>query len=130
MVIDTSAYSALKKGSKEVQAVFAGADIIVVPVVVIGELRYGFVNGTQIDQNEETLQRFLATEGIRSADVSMDTTMFYAELYRHAQRNGKALSFNDLWIAALAKQLYMPLLTLDKDFEVLRSQLPAGLRLI
>jgi len=130
VIIDTSAYSALQQGNSDVQNTFSGADVIIVPVIVIGELRYGFANGARPDENEAVLQRFLATEGVRLTDVTLDTTKVYAELYMYARKNGKVLSFNDLWIAALAKQLHMPLLTLDKDFEVLRPQLPAGLLLI
>jgi tRNA(fMet)-specific endonuclease VapC len=130
LIIDTSAYSALQQGNADVRSVLTAVDVVIVPVIVVGELRYGFINGSRFDENENTLQRFLATEGVEIADVSLDTTMYYAQLYTHARKNGKVLSANDLWIAALAKQLHMPLLTLDKDFEILRSQLPAGLILV
>lgn len=130
MVIDTSAYIALQKGIKGARQALADVNVIVVPVIVIGELRYGFLNGSMLVKNEEVLQKFLATEEVQTADVILEATPDYAELYWYAKRKGKVLSHNDLWIASIAKQLNLPLLTLDRDFEALRPKLPAGLYLV
>ncbi len=127
MILDTSAYSALQQGNKDVILAISQANQLFVPVVVIGELRYGFVNGTKSQENERVLQKFLATDSVDILDITNDTTPHYAELYKHAKRKGKALSNNDLWIAALARQHDNPLLSLDRDFVVLRELLPAGL---
>lgn len=100
------------------------------PVIAVGELRYGFINGSKPKQNEETLQTFLSTDGIETVDVTITTSNYYAKLYMHTKQHGKVLSSNDLWIAALASQLRMQLITTDGDFEAVRSLLPAGLSIV
>jgi len=48
----------------------------------------------------------------------MNTTEQFAKLFVYAERRGRALSHNDLWIAALAQETDETLVTLDKDFTV------------
>jgi predicted nucleic acid-binding protein len=59
--------------------------------------------------------------------LTLKTTEYYAELQLLCQQKGKALSQNDIWIAALARETDDTLVTFDKDFvifaEVLRDKL-------
>lgn len=47
----------------------------------------------------------------------------YVDLDVLAKSDGKSIGKNDLWIAATAKVLEAFLITTDKDFEPLRSEL-------
>lgn len=51
------------------------------------------------------------------------TTEIYGELSVLCRNKGRALSNNDLWIAALAIECDQPLATYDKDFAALSSRL-------
>lgn len=127
MILDTSAYSALQKGNQAIVAEIAKANQLLLPVIAIGELRYGFANGAKAQENERVLQKFLAIDKVEILDITNATTAHYAELYKYAKQKGKALSHNDLWIAALAKQYRVQLVSLDRDFEALSELLPGGL---
>jgi len=50
--LDTSAYSAFNRGDKRLRKWFTSDNDIVVPIIVIGELRAGFVAGNKRKINE------------------------------------------------------------------------------
>jgi predicted nucleic acid-binding protein len=52
---------------------------------------------------------------------TLETTTYYAELQLLCNQRGKALSHNDIWIAALAREGSDILVTFDKDFTVLND---------
>lgn len=115
--LDTSAYSAFNRGDKRLKAWFnSGADIIV-PSIVIGELRAGFAAGNKRKDNEDLLQRFLDSPNVFVETISDSTTKIYAEIYLKLRNKGKPIGANDMWIAAIALQLDNELLTLDEGFE-------------
>jgi predicted nucleic acid-binding protein len=121
MVLDTNAYSALARGVPAIAEVVNSARELKLPLPVIAELRYGFAKGDQAERNEQILQKFLAQSQISIIVPTLQTTNHYAELQLHCQRNGKALSQNDIWIAALAREADETLVTFDKDFAVLED---------
>ncbi len=41
MILDTNALSALADGSDRLEAALAGVEVLSIPVVVLGEFRYG-----------------------------------------------------------------------------------------
>ena len=118
MILDTTAYSALLRNHQGVNAALQAAQALVVPLPVIGELRYGFAKGSRQEENERKLTRFLTQPRVSIAALTMNTTEQFAKLFVYAERRGRALSHNDLWIAALAQETDETLVTLDKDFTV------------
>ena len=119
MLLDTNAYSALARGIPAVIELVSDAAELTLPLHAIAELRYGFAKGTQAERNEQNLQKFLAQPQISIAMPTLKTTAHYADIQLLCQRRGKALSQNDIWIAALARETDDTLVTFDKDFEVL-----------
>lgn len=126
MIIDTNIYTAIRKGDSRVTQILSGVDLVHIPVPVIAELRKGFSLGTLKDRNEQDLFGFLSADNSIILNCVIETTDCYAEVSTYAQKMGRALSHNDLWIAALAMQHNIELLTLDKDFEAILDLLPPG----
>ncbi len=118
MIIDTNIYVALAKGDSRVTGLFSGEEKapILVPLPVLAELRYGFAKGSQRLRNEQTLERFLAQPQVEVLLPNVSTTKDYAAVQLFCVQNGRALSQNDVWIAALARQNKQVLVTLDRDF--------------
>ncbi len=119
MIIDTNVYSALSRGAASAIELVAASKELRLPLPVIAELRFGFVNGSRQEENEERLQQFLAQSRVAVIYPTLRTTNFYAELELLCVRKGCALSQNDLWIAALAREADDTLATFDRDFETL-----------
>lgn len=115
--LDTSAYSAFNRGDKRLKHWFSVDVDIVIPSIVIGELRAGFAAGNKNKENEDLLQRFLDSPNVFIETISDETTKKYAKIYIDLRKKGKPIGTNDMWIAAIALQLDNELLTLDRGFE-------------
>lgn len=114
--LDTSAYSAFNRGDNRLKKWFHVDNEIVVPIIVVGELRAGFAAGSKRQQNERLLQRFLDAPNVRMVTITDKTTRLFADIYLALRRAGTPIGTNDLWIAAISQENNAPLLTLDKDF--------------
>lgn len=128
VILDTNAYRAYLDGNAEVYAVFAAHTVVHFPLAVIAELRKGFLGGTKRIENEQILQNIMVRAGSEILSPTVVTADHFAELAVFCKKKGRALSDNDLWIAATALEMGEPLLTLDKDFAVFREY--AGLDVI
>ena len=115
--LDTSAYSAFNRGDKRLKHWFSVDVDVVIPSIVIGELRAGFAAGNKNKENEDLLQRFLDSPNVFIETISDETTKKYAQIYIDLRKKGKPIGTNDMWIAAIALQLDNELLTLDRGFE-------------
>jgi predicted nucleic acid-binding protein len=114
--LDTSAYSAFNRGDKRLREWFTSGNDIVVPIIVIGELRAGFAAGNKRKKNEELLQRFLDSPNVYVQTITDKTTVIYSQIYLSLRQKGKPIGTNDMWIAAIALEMDNELLTLDEDF--------------
>lgn len=131
LIFDTSAYSNLRKGSAALEQLLAGAAGLSVPVAVIAELEYGFMNGNDYSKNYRELEHFLAQDFVQVLYIdSLQLAKHFAGLKLFCKKKGRALSEHDLWIASLAKQHDYELVTFDQDFEVLKELLPSTLHIL
>ncbi len=80
VLLDTSAYSALRRGDEPVLEVMRRAEIVAVSVVVLGELYSGFRAGNRYDENTAQLAQFLSKPSVRILNVTEETALRYAEL--------------------------------------------------
>ncbi len=117
LLLDTSAYSALRRGDVRLLAPIQEADEVYLTPVVIGELLYGFGGGGLAPQNRSLLREFLDSERVGVASVDEDTAERYAVIRDYLRRQGSPIPANDLWIAASAAQHGLLLMTLDSHFK-------------
>ena len=115
-LIDTNKYSDFAKNDPETVERFCAAEQLLVPFVVIAELKAGFKCGKLVAKNEEVLARFLANDKVTPLYPDGRTVGIYAELFATLRRQGTPVPTNDLWIAALAVQHHLPLYTRDEHF--------------
>ena len=115
-LLDTSAYSAFNRGDQRLRPWFNSKHTILVPLIVIGELRAGFAAGSKATENERLLTRFLDAGSVQILPLTLQTTQLFASLFLELKKAGIAIGTNDLWIAALAMEHAAPILTLDQDF--------------
>jgi len=112
-----SAYSALQRGDARILAVMQRSQAVAIPVVVLGELHSGFRLGNRRADNEELLATFLSKPSVRVLNVTEETAVRYAEIDVFLRKKGRPIPRNDVWIAALALEHGLRLLTLDVHFE-------------
>ena len=123
MILDTNALSAWVEGLATVEAAFRSADRLVVPSVVLGEYYFGIRQSRYRSRYEEWLRRYLPLAEI--AAVTSATADAYADIRLELKRLGHPIPPNDAWIAALAHQHALPVLSNDTHFDVV-----AGIRRI
>ncbi|MGD2116005.1 MAG: type II toxin-antitoxin system VapC family toxin [Acidobacteriota bacterium] len=116
LVLDTSAYSWMRSGHDTVLDLVAAAEIVIVPVTVLGELEGGFELGTRQRENRTTLQEFLSEPFVTVRPTSPGIARRYGEIFAQLRRAGTPIPVNDLWIAATTLDCGGHLLTFDDHF--------------
>ncbi|MGA9527111.1 MAG: type II toxin-antitoxin system VapC family toxin [Terriglobales bacterium] len=115
MVLDTNALSAAADDDRGVAAVLARADVVAIPVIVLGEYRHGIAQSRNRASYENWLAELL--DDCMVLDVTEPTTHYYAEITLELKRKGQPIPTNDIWIAALCRQHSLPLLSRDRHFD-------------
>ena len=116
MILDTKALSAWAEGLASVEASFRSADRIVIPSVVLGEYYFGIRQSRHLNRYEDWLRRYLPLSEI--ATVTQATADVYADIRLELKRLGTPIPPNDAWIAALARQHDLPIMSNDTHFDV------------
>ncbi|HEV2997674.1 MAG TPA: type II toxin-antitoxin system VapC family toxin [Solirubrobacteraceae bacterium] len=117
LALDSNAYKALNQGEPRLAGEVRRAEKVGLPIVVLGELWFGFVNGSKLRENTEILERFLATPRVEVLRLDQHTTRVFGETATLLRRGGIAIQQNDIWIAALCKQHGFALATRDQGFQ-------------
>ena len=116
ILLDTSAYSALQRGHQPVLDVLRRSETVSVSAVVLGELYSVFRAGSRRAKNRADLARFLSKPSVRVLNVTEETALRYAEVDVYLRKKGRPIPRNDVWIAAVALEHGLQLLTLDVHF--------------
>jgi tRNA(fMet)-specific endonuclease VapC len=117
VALNTNTYVDLCKGVKGTVQLLEEAEAIMLPFVVLGELRAGFAHGRRQGENELTLRRFLLQEGVRVVFADEQTTHHYASVFRQLRKQGTPIPTNDIWLAALVLQHNFALHARDRHFD-------------
>jgi tRNA(fMet)-specific endonuclease VapC len=116
MILDTNALSAAADDDPAIVAILARAEQVAIPVIVLGEYRYGIAQSRRRAAYENWLTGLLHDCFV--LDINEPTTHHYAEIVFELKRIGKPIPTNDLWIAALCRQHALPLLSRDRHFDL------------
>ncbi len=115
MILDTNALSAFVDGDAGVGEILRRQPRAAIPVIVLGEFRYGIAQS----RHRVTYEAWLGTQ-LHHFDilaVTDETTIAYATLRVVLKRSGHPIPANDAWIAALALQHRLPVLSRDHHFD-------------
>lgn len=115
MILDTNALSAFADGDTAVGAILGSQARAAIPVIVLGEFRYAIAQSRHRPAYEAWLRSALA--GFEVLPVAEETAVAYATLRVALKRSGRPIPANDAWIAALALQHRLPVLSRDEHFD-------------
>jgi len=85
----------------------------------LAELKAGFLGGSKVATNEGLLAQFLSGPNVEVLYADRETTDVYARLFQFLRGAGTPIPTNDLWIASLAVQHQLILLSRDEHFQKL-----------
>ncbi len=115
MILDTNALSAFIDGDPAVGEPLARYGYASIPVIVLGEFRYGLAGSRHRAVYEAWLDEHLPDFDVLA--VTDATAVVYAGLRVALKKTGRPLSANDAWISALALEHRLPVLTRDVHFD-------------
>ena len=119
MILDTNALSAAADDDPAIIPLLARADQIAIPVIALGEYRYGIAQSRHRTSYAEWLKGLL--HDCLVLDANEPTTHYYAEVVLELRKKGQPIPTNDIWIAALCRQHSLPLLSRDRHFDLVRG---------
>ena len=119
MILDTNALSAWAEGIPAVEAPLRSADRLVVPSIVLGEYYFGIRQSSHRRRYEDWLRRYLPLTAI--ATINHATASVYADIRLELKRAGNPIRSNDAWIAAIARQHVLPVLSNDAHFDAVEQ---------
>jgi tRNA(fMet)-specific endonuclease VapC len=114
-LLDTNIAIALFAQERAIHQQLAGAVETFIPSIVIGELYYGAYKSVRVASNIERIDEFTASNTILEVDTA--TAKEYGQIKSGLRAKGRPIPENDIWIAAIAKQYGLTLVTRDKHFE-------------
>ncbi len=115
MILDTNALSAFADADRDLLAKLPTDRPWILPVIVIGEYRFGLLGSREGEERERWLQDLLAT--VRVLPIAETTAGYYAVVRHSLKQQRRRIPPNDSWIAALALEHRLPVLTRDAHFE-------------
>jgi tRNA(fMet)-specific endonuclease VapC len=119
MILDTNALSAFADADDDLLPVLGGTPELCLPVIVLGEYRYGISSSRYHAKYKQWLARDLSL--FRILEVSEATTIHYAEIRSSLKAQGTPIPANDCWIASLAKQYRLPVVSRDTHFDSVKG---------
>ncbi|MFC1715364.1 type II toxin-antitoxin system VapC family toxin [Candidatus Poribacteria bacterium] len=115
LAVDTNAVISYRAGVPEVCDLIEESDIILLPVVVLGELLYGAANSARPRENEQIVRKFLAQSVLIPTDENIAAG--YANVRLRLKQMGRPIPENDIWVAAACLEFDVALLSQDVHFE-------------
>ena len=114
-LLDTNTIIALFADETVVKNNLAQANEVFIPSVVIGELCYGARKSGRTQANLARVNELIANSMVFGCDT--ETARQYGEVKNKLRLKGRPLPENDIWIAALALQHDLILVTRDAHFQ-------------
>jgi tRNA(fMet)-specific endonuclease VapC len=96
---------------------FSGS--IFIPSIVLGELFYGAEQSTRKEENRKKIEELAEASLVLECDL--DTARSYGKVKNQLKIKGSPIPENDIWIAALADQHKLKLVTRDKHFNSIKT---------
>ena len=122
-LLDTNVVIALFRKDKAVIEAIRHADEVFIPVIVLGELYYGARKSAHADENVDRITDLARTGSLLSVDEK--TAEFYGTVKNALRTSGTPIPENDIWIAAVARQHGLTIVTRDEHFRKVEELLLA-----
>lgn len=114
-LLDTNIIIALFADEAVVKNNLAQANEVFIPSIAIGELCYGARKSGRSQANLARIDDLVASSTVLGCDT--ETAQQYGEVKNKLRLKGRPLPENDIWIATLALQHNLILVTRDAHFQ-------------
>ena len=118
-LLDTNIIIRLFTGDSAIQKKMLNGDNLFLPSPAIGELYYGAQKSGKVAENLHRTNTFVENHILLSCDL--ETAQWYGIIKNQLRRKGRPIPNNDIWIAAIAMQHDLILVTRDSHFDEVES---------
>jgi predicted nucleic acid-binding protein len=115
MILDTNAVSGLLEGHPTLEALLAREIRHELPVIVIGEYRYGLARSRLRRRLLPLFEQLIRESTV--LPVTTATAAAYATVREALRSQGTPIPENDVWIGALAIEHHLDIVSRDTDFD-------------
>lgn len=117
-LLDTNIVISVLNGTPAIVAWLAKKSNVYIPVIAIAELYFGAYKSSRPVENIKKLEIFFATAPVLHCDVT--TAREYGIIKSELKKRGTPIPENDIWIASIARQYGLILVTEDNHFRHVR----------
>jgi tRNA(fMet)-specific endonuclease VapC len=117
VALDTNRLTDLFQGDAALADSLGACEEVWIPLIVLAEIKAGFYGGARAGMNELLMRKFLAGSTVGVLLPTRETAEHYARLFVQLKRAGTPIPDNDLWIAAMALENNLLLITRDRHFQ-------------
>jgi len=121
LLLDTDAYSALKRGHTTTVGLVRRSEEVLLSTVVAGELLHGFRCGSRFERDRQDLDEFIASPFVKVISVTMVTADRFGRVAAALRKRGTPIPTNDIWVAAQAMESGAELLSFDRHYEAIEG---------
>jgi len=114
-LLDTNIIIALFSEDPKIHEHITDASEVFIPCIAIGELYFGAYTSTRVKENHARIDEFALNNTVLLCDT--ETAKRYGEVKNRLKEKGQPIPENDIWIAAIAQQYDLTLVTRDVHFE-------------
>jgi tRNA(fMet)-specific endonuclease VapC len=113
-LLDTNIVIAIFAEEPDVLERLETAEDVYVPAVALGELYYGARRSARAEANIARIEEFAASAAVLSCDAV--TAQQYGRIKNDLRAQGRPIPENDIWIAAVAVQHALTVVSRDGHF--------------
>ena len=116
-LLDTNIIIALFGEDPNIHDRMANAHEVFIPSIAIGELYLGAYKSQKIEENIARIDEFVSNNTVLACNAA--TAKSYGDIKNRLKEKGQPLPENDIWIAAIAQQYELTLVTRDTHFRII-----------
>lgn len=121
MILDTNAISALSNRDPKLIDKMGTLTNVSTTLINLGEYHFGILGSSHKTELLHWIQAFL--EHVELLQPNLNTLPHYANIRNELKTAGTPIPANDVWIAALARQYQLPLLSKDSHFDFVKGMI-------
>ena len=114
VLLDTNILIGILAKDEAILSRLVEADAVFLPSIALGELYFGAFKSAHPDNNAERIDRLAASAAILYCDGT--TALHYGRIKTSLRAKGRPIPENDIWIAAIARQHGLIVVSRDLHF--------------
>lgn len=119
MILHTNAISDLSKKNQDLRRVIGNASQLYTTLISLGEYEFGILGSKHAKKLRTWLDALL--QHVEVLQVNVETLPYYVGIRMELKKKASPIPANDIWIAALAQQYQLPVVSQDQHFDKVDS---------